>query len=230
MILTFDAAAETVVFSVGNFEPYHYEENGEVKGVFVETVGSVCERLDLTPRFIVYPWKRAIALVKSGEVDGIISVFHTEERAGFLYYCPEPFCYTRTAILSGKENDRRVRKLTDLKGTYLYQVRGTFYGPCYDKRKDIFKDIWICDNIEKQIQLLDKRPFHYAIANEMSFRAVSAKLGLKDRFRTVFVVNKNPLHVAFSKALGEKGRNYAEKFGVVLRQLREEGQVPKIAK
>ena len=71
----------------------------------------------------------------------------------------------------------KFRKLADLKDTYLYQVRGTSYGPCFDKRKHIFKDIWICDNIEKQIQLLDKRPFHYAIANETGFRTVSAKMG-----------------------------------------------------
>ena len=59
MIPASDAGAETVVFSVGNFEPHHYEKNGEVKGVFVETIGSVCERLGLTPKFIVYPWKRS---------------------------------------------------------------------------------------------------------------------------------------------------------------------------
>jgi polar amino acid transport system substrate-binding protein len=222
------AMGEDITFAVGDFAPYHYQENGEIKGIFIDVVNEVSGRLGHSPKFVMYPWKRALFAVENGDVDGIISVYYTKKRDKFLVYPNEALGFMNISIFSGKENHLKVKKFSDLKNTHLFQVRGTSYGPEFDSQTHIFKDIWYCNDIEKQITLLDKRPFHVAIANEPAFKTVSGKLGLKDRFKRLYQVKKEPLYIGFSKANGEKGRSYAEKFGAVLKQMKKEGRLSEI--
>lgn len=216
--------SEDIIFSVGDFAPYHYEENGEIKGKFIELIERISQQMKVTPKFVIYPWKRALETVKRGDSDGIISVYRTQERDEFLYIAAEPLGFTNISVFTGKENDLKVHELSDLKNTYLLQVRGSSYGPEFDSRTGIFKKIWFCDDIEKQIRLLSKRPSNVAIANETTFRSVSKKLGLQNRFKSVYVFDKMPLYIGFTKKLGEKGKFYADHFSAILKQLNSENK------
>lgn len=222
------AVAEDITFAVGNFPPHHYKENGQIKGAYIEIITEISARLGLSPKFVMYPWKRALWTVKKGDVDGIVSVYFTEERDAFLYYATESLGYLNISIFSGKENDLEIRTFADLKNTSLFQIRGTSYGPEFDSQSKVFKEIWYCNNIEKQIELLNKKPLNVAIANEAAFITTSDRMGLNDRFKRLYIVKKEPLFIAFSKAIGEKGQRYAEKFSLTLKQLKKEGVLSKI--
>ena len=221
------AIAEEITFSTGNFAPYHYLENGEIKGVYIEMVQEISDRLGHSAKFVMYPWKRALIAAETGKTDGIVSVYYSEARSAFLYYVEEPLGEDNISIISGIENELNVSDLSDLKDKSILQVRGTFYGPEFEKFKAHFQGIWYCDDVTKQIILLNKRPSSFAIANETTFFSKSKELGLKDKFKSVYAVKKIPIYMAFSKKLGNKGRTYAEKYGIALKKLKKEEKPPR---
>lgn len=216
--------AEEVTFSVGNFAPYHYQENAEIKGVYIEMVRKISDRLGHSAKFVMYPWKRALTAAKYGQTDGIVSVYYSEARAAFLYYVKESLGENFISIMSGMANDAVISDLSDLKGKSLIQVRATSYGPEFENFKANFGGIWYCDNVAKQILLLDKKPSSFAIANETAFFSESRKLGLEEEFKRIYVVRKNPAYMAFSKKLGEKGKHLAEQYAIALKALKKERQ------
>jgi len=63
--------------------------NGQGEGLAVDIVRAVFARMGHTLSVEVYPWGRALALVKLGERDCVFTIFHSDERARFLDFSKE---------------------------------------------------------------------------------------------------------------------------------------------
>ena len=75
------AGATNLYFVTESFAPFTYEEEGRAAGPFVAVVQSVCASIKAECRIEVFPWRRALMLVKSGDADGIFTLLMTPERA-----------------------------------------------------------------------------------------------------------------------------------------------------
>ena len=91
-------------------------------------------------------------------------------------------------------------------------------------RKGLTKEY--CRNTETLLRKLNARRMSVAIANEYVAKNLLKKMESKNRFEVLFKVSEDPMYVAFSKALGQKGKDLSEKFSQVLKQLKR-GCYPK---
>jgi len=81
------AEAEHYVFVTLEFAPLEYTwEDGVPHGSAVEIVTRIMNRLGHTVDIQVYPWTRALKMVKMGEVDGIFTAYKNPDRETFLDY------------------------------------------------------------------------------------------------------------------------------------------------
>ena len=76
----------TIVRGDGFWPPYEWTESSELKGFHIDLVKAVANQLQWNVQIESYPWKRAIKMIKDGNVDAITFITRTEEREKYLYY------------------------------------------------------------------------------------------------------------------------------------------------
>ncbi|MEF2230857.1 MAG: transporter substrate-binding domain-containing protein [Pseudodesulfovibrio sp.] len=108
--------------------PYQYKTEGRVTGFSTEMVEAVYERLG-TPisSMEVFPWKRALEILESGNAEGLFSVNKTRDRAIFARFPEEPLFEAPWIIWTKRESP--IRTLDDLKGRSVGVVIGYSYTP-----------------------------------------------------------------------------------------------------
>ncbi|NQZ29879.1 MAG: transporter substrate-binding domain-containing protein [Oceanospirillaceae bacterium] len=80
-------AKELVVIS-HPFPPWQYSENGQVKGINIDLLSLVGERLDIQFSYKHQPWSRAWRSVKRADGDAVISSSRKEQREQYLLFPP----------------------------------------------------------------------------------------------------------------------------------------------
>jgi polar amino acid transport system substrate-binding protein len=78
--------AKDLSFVTEPFEPFNYEENGKIVGAMPEVIQAVCERMKITCKIDMYPWRRSLAMAESGQADGVFSFLRTPERERLFYF------------------------------------------------------------------------------------------------------------------------------------------------
>jgi len=76
--------ADELRFVTEDFPPFTYASAtataDRAAGPFVEIVEAVCARMEVDCPVQLLPWRRALALAETGEVDGIFTVIRSPER------------------------------------------------------------------------------------------------------------------------------------------------------
>lgn len=80
------AQADTLRFVTLSYPPYEYEDGDRVDGIVVRLLREAFARMGHELEIEVLPWKRALLMARQGTVDGIFTVYKTEERLKFLDY------------------------------------------------------------------------------------------------------------------------------------------------
>lgn len=78
--------AKTLNLVTFSYPPYEYSVNNRAEGIVVRILQNAFAELDQEITIEILPWKRAIAMVKSGEADAIFTAFKNDERVKFLDY------------------------------------------------------------------------------------------------------------------------------------------------
>ena len=76
--------------------PWEYTENGKTKGIDAEVVHRIMTKLNVSYKFELVPWPRALKMLEKGEADVCVSVSHKESRESFLYYTEEQKAFSTT--------------------------------------------------------------------------------------------------------------------------------------
>ncbi len=83
------------------FPPFNFEESGRAAGPMVEILQAVCKDAKLTCTTQIMPWRRALAMAESGQVDGIFSILHGPEKAQ-NFVLSEPIIRTAYSFFAPK--------------------------------------------------------------------------------------------------------------------------------
>ncbi|MTI05868.1 transporter substrate-binding domain-containing protein [Roseibium denhamense] len=78
--------AEPITLVTLEYPPYEYQDGDAVDGIVVRLLRRAFDELGQEIDIQVLPWKRAQLMAKQGTVDGIFTVFKTEERLTYLDY------------------------------------------------------------------------------------------------------------------------------------------------
>jgi len=227
LLFPISVSAEKIVFATGDWPPYSYKENGKLTGIDVDITTEIYRRLGLEPEFQVLPWKRALHSLKRGSVTGMASLFYSEERTGFAYYTSSPMYIVKNVLFSRKGSGIKILGTDDLKGRTVAVLPDSVYGPEFDNCKEIKR--MECDDDITMVKMLDRGRMDLAATQEITFRFLSRKLGLEDRFETVYTISEAKVHIAFSKkAPGQRGKELTDKFSETLLRLKDEGFIQKV--
>jgi ABC-type amino acid transport substrate-binding protein len=90
-----DAEARELYIVTSPWEPYMYEEDGVYKGLSVEILDKVMTKLDISYKFEIMPWSRALKMVQFGEADGTLTAAYADDRADFILYTPDQIEYAK---------------------------------------------------------------------------------------------------------------------------------------
>jgi len=220
-------SAEKLVFVTSDWPPYMFMENNEITGIHVEIVREACKRLGFEVDIQLVPWARAMKYVEEGhQATAIFSLKKNTERTEFLYFPAEPIDIEKNVLIALKQSALSANSLDDLKDKTIGVVREYTYDPKFDKHETLKKEE-ATDDVQ-MMKKLDKKRTDLATGEEGALKYIGKQLNLQET-ETVYVLSESPTYVAFSKqALGVEGETFAQNFGQMLRQLKEEGFIQKI--
>ncbi|RED54254.1 substrate-binding periplasmic protein [Aestuariispira insulae] len=96
------ASAEPVIVEFvaeENYRPYSYLEGGLPKGIYVRILTAAFAKMtDFDVSFRMLPWKRAIALIESGDALAIIPPYYKPEERPFMKPYSEPILLEKVAV------------------------------------------------------------------------------------------------------------------------------------
>lgn len=118
-------AEKTLVFGgLADSQPLSFEENGAVTGFFSDVFHEVAQRAGYNITLRLYPVKRLEVYLKSGEIDGTVTLSHTLKREAYLIYSATPVMTSRTLVFVKKGLEFPFNGINDLAGKNIGVLLG----------------------------------------------------------------------------------------------------------
>jgi len=118
-----NAQTTTLIFASQDFPPFNVEINGKASGPFVDIVNVVCRRIQINCIVETLPWRRGIAEVEEGRLNGAFPLIRFPEREQFFYLLG-PIANAVYAVYAGAGDTLQYHDAKDLLG---YTIAA--YGP-----------------------------------------------------------------------------------------------------
>ncbi|HWQ07951.1 MAG TPA: transporter substrate-binding domain-containing protein, partial [Holophaga sp.] len=123
-----------LAFAISDYPPFEYAENGVPKGMSVEITRMVFQKMGYDITIALYPWKRALHMVRTGEVDGIFSASRTREREAYGVFPKESLVDGGTYFFALQDSTIAYDgDLAKLAGYTIGTDRGSSYGDRFDE-------------------------------------------------------------------------------------------------
>lgn len=133
--------AQHVSVGISIVEPWKFEKDGKLQGAGYELFQAIASELNLQVKYIILPFKRALELMKSGEIDIMFGLLKTVERQEYIHFVEPPYKLKSNKafyVLHGGE-----RKITSHEDLYKLRVGvkiGAKYFARFDNDRNIYKD------------------------------------------------------------------------------------------
>ncbi|WP_085580774.1 MULTISPECIES: ABC transporter substrate-binding protein [unclassified Pseudomonas] len=125
--LSFAARGEKLRIVTEPWAPYVYEDGGKNLGLDYEATAIVFKRLGIEVEWQFLPWKRCLSMLETGQADGALDIFHSDERDATLLYPSEPLSVVEFVMFYANERPHPFRTLDELKGLTVGTSPGYLY-------------------------------------------------------------------------------------------------------
>lgn len=195
------AKADEYRFVTFNYPPLEYEDkNRRAQGIAVNIVSHIMTTIGHSVRIEVYPWTRALDMVRSGRADAIFTAYKNEQREQFLDFSREVLIMQEVYFFKRKDHPINFAGNYDNLKKYTIGVVSTIsYGPIFDSAKTVL-DIDRSSRLEHGFQKLvlgriDLLPSDILVA-DYTLRSMK----LMDKIDTLPTrIQSVPSYIAFSK-------------------------------
>lgn len=134
------AAQQVLNFAtLDKFSPFTWEENGQAKGIDIDIVKEMCQRMEVKCNIRFYPWKRVLAYTEEGKIDGGFGAFKNPTREAFAYFLKYPVHYSTYSVFVKKGHEFSFQKIEDLYGKNIGINRGFKLSKEFDEAVDTNK-------------------------------------------------------------------------------------------
>jgi len=219
------------IFGDSNYPPYSYIENGKAKGIYVDIIKLVFEKIpEYDLELNMTAWKRAISMTKSGKIVGFFPPYYSKKRTAWTNFSIS--ILGETSSVFAKENVLKGKKRfpEDFFGLTVCLNRGFTLMTGGEEFKNAIE--------KKQIKLIE--------ANNNKDCLSRLKRGLADFYiNDQFIdISKFPLikkgmkatlnfgHIGFTLK-DEKYpfiKDLTDKFNTIVKQMQADGTIDKIIK
>lgn len=224
------ACSEPLQIVTLQYQPYQYEENGQLKGFVTAIIQEVFSRMEQPITITVYPFARALEMIKYGEADAIFTAAKNPEREAFADFPREVLVDQQMSFFVHANSpitfDGDLRKL----GRYrIGVIIGYRYGAVFDEavKAGILPNIHKVTNQEGNAKKLVAGRIDVWMSNREQALFVIRRLGLSKTIKELTpAVQVIPSYIAFSKKrnVGDLGG----RFGRELRKMKEDGVYDRI--
>ncbi len=215
-----------LVFSDGNSKPYTWEERNQIVGPIVDLITSVFNDLGIPVKTVILPWPRAIFMMQTGDIDVILTMFYTPERAEFMMYSV-PYAQVYSSIFVKKGREFHYSKWEDLIGRLGLVSLDDSHGAEFDKyAKDHLKFYYV-GSLAQIFKMLDLERGDYTIQPKISTLIVIAQMGYQDKIVPLNVpVSTQNTHITFSKK--SPFLKYLPKVNQRIQEMQDNGTIEKM--
>ena len=211
---------------VGPPWPPYLHADDTSKGLAAEIVAAAFRAVDQPVEMTISPWRRVIWLARHGETDGLIGVWHADDRESFIQFS-DPYHYSRIVVAYHRDHPVPGSQVEDLEGLQVSIREGAFYG----------RDFMGAEHFERTPASNDRSMLHMVRAQRVD-AAVGDELILQqiidsdERLRDVIRLERTPfleipIHFGAIQAV-ENAENRVEAFNRGLQKIRESGEYDRI--
>lgn len=223
--LSFVFAQTKVQFTVSEWPPFEYTENGVYKGSDIELLNAVFKEMNTALEIKVYPWNRCVAMVQNLEADGVLTLSKNAEREAYLVYPNEALNMSRNVIFVRKDSGIKFNTYEDLKGITIGTSAGYSYGEEFDKNT-LFK-LESAQDEETNFKKLQAGRINAFICDSIVGVYFLKKLKMQGEIMYLpKIVSEFKMYAAFSKK--PQSKDLAAKFDKALLAIKKSGVYQKI--
>jgi len=114
-------ASLTFAYEDTNSFPWVFDNNGQAEGLDIELIRLLETKLNVRMNLVPYPWNRALTMMRSGSIDGVIGSSFKADRLAMGAYPTK----TGASSESSRESDIDAAKRIHTSGYSLYRLKGT---------------------------------------------------------------------------------------------------------
>ena len=220
--------AANYVFVTLEFPPLQYTgEDGNPKGIAVDMVKRIMSSLGHKVQIKVYPWTKALEMVRAGDADAIFTAYKTPEREVFLDYSAEVFVPQIVGFYVKKGSPITFNgDLNTLRAKHIGVVSTISYGPKFDQMHTQLQ-VESVERLEQNFQKLLSDRIDLLISNIHVAEWELQKLQLRGKIvRLPHEVERVSSYIAFSKQ--RSLTTLRDQFDQELRKLKNNGEYDEV--
>lgn len=150
--------SETITLAAVNWEPFT-AEHLPYGGLMGEIAHTAFAETGYELEIVFVPWNRAMELAKSGQFDGLIGIYYTEEREQFFDFSNQ-ICSADICFFALSDNEKikfdKYSNLNDLDQFTIGIINGFSYGNKFDNKP--FSNLEISNNMKINVlKFIDQR-------------------------------------------------------------------------
>lgn len=210
--------------------PYTTEAEGlQSQGLSYDLVTELGKRLGLPATVEAYPFERVLAMVKSGERDGITEISRNADRELFLVFSdPVSQKIGRFYALSSKASGASIATFADLKGKTVLQVAGNSYGADFDAAvKTHGIKVEKANDLETSFRMLAAGRADYALAVQAVATATFKQAEFANKFAAVGIPYQTT-NYGFALAKASPAAALLPKVNAAIAAMRADGSLARI--
>jgi len=215
------ATACTLSMGWEEWQPYQYQQNGQLTGLDIDLVNAIAEEADCSVTFTEVPWARHLDRLAKGDLQLAAGASRTPEREGFAHFSA-PYRTEAVALLTRSDAAYDDLKAMLAAGGRLGVVREYEYG-------DAVADLIDSTAYGALVSAVDSDSTNYKklLAGRIDgmlldpYAAGALKTELGGATKIAAVLTESPIHVMLSKASVEAAT--VERFNKALETLRSDG-------
>ncbi|MCY1403746.1 putative amino-acid-binding protein YxeM [compost metagenome] len=208
---------------------YVLRADGQISGLGVDVLRAVAKELGDQVRFEVYPWARAQKLVEEGRADILVGPYRTAARERRFQFAEPGFYRDRVVFYARRDAASNWDgTLASLQGQRIVIIHGWAYGERFEAMRGQL-DLHVAPSVELAFKLLMAGRADLVASNERDSLPRIDELGIGGDVRRLDpVIDSQAGYFALPK--GEAHRQLRDEIGRLLRKMRSDGRLAKLAK
>ena len=229
LILITNAMAKDLKFAGQDYPPFNWVENGKTVGAMAEILTSACAITKDTCTLEIWPLKRALVALESGELQGVTSLLKNSDRDGFGNFVPGLIKSDTFYITTSDKPD--FKTVAELKGWTIGAVKGASSTKIAGTdMKNIGGDGKVVEDDNNETMLKKLSGGRYGdkgagIINEDVFSYLTKKLGITN-LKKLFSAKSDDFGMYLSKKSVDQGTH--DKLIAAIEELKKNGEYKKI--
>ncbi len=201
------------------------QQDDKLIGPIVDLLEHIFFEKNITIHSKKLPWARAMAQMKSGELDLVPVIFYTDERAQFMDYTI-PYVEVPTSVFVPNGKVFLFKKIKDLKGRNGIMIRGDSISKEFEAYRSQLSLLEV-EGYKPLFKMLEANRADYAVAAQYGFMIQAKKLGYETMFEKLTKpIASRHLHLAVSKKSGFV--KYLPEMNRKLMELKSNGYIQKM--